>query len=135
MGGAIASEDEVTRRAVDEVNQRAAPRIRRVAAAVQQTAGTTDIDTDGNRVGIFVLTLRANNTGVNMIGDPAPGTLLVLAIRQGVGAPWTWTPAANMRFAGGDFGPTSTVQNHRDIYTMIYDGNDWNETARALGVR
>jgi hypothetical protein len=112
-----------------------APRVRRVAVAVQATTGATDIDTDGNRVGIFVLTLRANNTGLTVINDPKPGTLLVLAIRQGQGAPWTWAPAANMRFAGGAFGPTSTVQNHRDIYTMIYDGTDWNETARALGVR
>jgi hypothetical protein len=109
--------------------------VRRVAVAVQATTGTTDIDTDGNRVGIFVLTLRANNTGVTVINDPKPGTHLVLAIRQGAGAPWTWVPAANMKFAGGTFGPTSTVQNHRDIYTLIYDGTDWNETARALGVR
>ena len=111
-----------------------APRVRKITTSAQTTTGTTTIDTDNNLVGIHVLTLRATNTGVDIGGDPRPGTVIVLAIRQGAGAPWTWAPGGNLKFAGGSPGPTATVQNHRDIYTLIYDGAEWNETARALDV-
>jgi hypothetical protein len=83
---------------------------------------------------VFVLTLRANNTGLTFSESPRPGQVMLFAVRQGQGAPYTWTPAPSMKFAGGSPGPTSTVQGHRDLYTFIYDGNDWNETSRALDV-
>lgn len=111
-----------------------APRVRRVAVSAQTSDGPMTIDTDSNRIGIHVVNLRAHNTGLDIGGNPAPGTQLILAIRQGVGGPWTWIPGANFRFAGGTPGPTATVQNHRDIYTLIYDGTEWNESARALDV-
>lgn len=92
------------------------------------------MDTD-TRTGAVVIILRADLTSLTFTDEAAPGQEIKLFVRQGVGAPWTWAAPANMKFAGGDKGPTSTVQNHMDVYTLTFDGTNWNETARALAVR
>lgn len=104
-----------------------------VVTAVQQTSGPVTASMD-NPADVYLLILRANNTGMILTNPPQVGQVVRLAVQQGAGGPFTWVPAVSMKFAGGSPGPTATVAGHRDIYTLIFDGTDWCETARALNV-
>lgn len=116
-----------------DIEMLAAPKVRRVSAVTQTDEGEAVLDLDP-LIGLIVFTLEADNTGTTVGGDPEPGQTFTLSVRQGAGGSFAWTPPAGMVFAGSDPGTTATVADHRDIYTFVYDGEEWNETGRAMDV-
>lgn len=102
-------------------------------ARVAQTlaaAGAVTIDAaSGNHQ---YVTLNASATAVT-ITNPTQGQTMLVSVYQGAaGSAFPWP--SNVKLAGAAL-PLSTTAGWRDNVTLTYDGTNWNETARALGIR
>lgn len=104
--------------------------IRTVASQTLAANGAVTINAasgDTNQV-----TLNANATS-SSITNGAPGQLLTIEWIQGTGSnTYVWPP--NCKFAAGAAPTASTTASYRDSVTFRFDGTNWYETARAVGV-
>lgn len=81
---------------------------------------------------LFIYTLTANVTGATIVGGVL-GQQITVEFVQGAGGSHTvsWPVA---KYAGGAAPTTSTVATYVDSVTYTYDGTNWQETARSIGV-
>ena len=87
---------------------------------------TLDLDL---RPAVIFLTLSANVTELTL-DRGSDGQLVILIVAQDGAGGFTWTPAPSIYLAGG----APAQPGSRDLYTLVYDGEAWNETGRSLGL-
>jgi hypothetical protein len=88
---------------------------------------------NANRGGYQRIQLQANATSATLTGGFI-GQRLVVSWNQDATGGRTYVWPANIVWAGGVAPTASTVANARDRVTLTYDGTNWNEESRAVGV-
>lgn len=105
---------------------------KRLVVTPQTVAAATTTTIDPTLGGTVRLTLGTNITTLTINAENGGGRLVLEIIQDATGGrtlPASWT---NVRFAGGAYTVTSTL-NKRDVLTFIYDVTDslWLETSRS----
>lgn len=85
---------------------------------------------------IFRVTLGANiaMTAVSGVTSSQVGRRLVIMLVQDATGSRTMTWPSNVKFAGATTPTLSTTAGRTDTFTFVYDGTNWIETARSIGV-
>lgn len=103
---------------------------------ILQTLGSNGAVTFNASTGeMFVETLNANATSSQLTSVAGTGEVVTISWIQGAAAPFTYAWPANCKFAGGSAPAASTIAGYEDNVTFRYDGANWLEIARAVGVR
>jgi hypothetical protein len=100
-----------------------------------QTLGSNGAVTLNAQTGnTFAVTLQANATS-SSITNPKTGQHITIEwIQDGTGSR-TYAWPTNCKFAGGAAPSASTTAAWRDSVTFRYDGTNWYEVSRSVGVR
>ena len=72
--------------------------------------------------------------GAGADAHPAPGAEITVSWVQDATGGRTYVWPANCKFAGGAAPAPSTTANYKDTVKFFYDGTNWCETSRAVGV-
>lgn len=105
-----------------------------ISSVSAQTLGTNGAVTLNVSVGdIQQVTLNANATS-SSITNGAPGQVITIDWIQGAGGSHTYAWPTNCKFAAGSSPAASTSAGVHDQVTFRFDGTNWYEIARAIGV-
>ena len=99
---------------------------------VQSSSGGT-VTFDVSFGNIQPVTITGNVTS-SSIANPSAGQVVTIAWVQGAGGSHTYAWPANCKFAAGTAPAASTTAGYTDSVTFYYNGTNWIETSRAVGV-
>lgn len=99
----------------------------------QTLAASGAVTFDASAGNTYVETLGANATS-SSITNGTPGQHLTIVWLQDSTGSRTYAWPTNCVFAGGAAPSASTAAGARDSVTFYFDGTDWYETGRAVGV-
>lgn len=104
------------------------------AVKAQTLAANGAVTLDASLGGIQAVTLAANATSSAIVNPQIAGQLLTVEwIQDGTGSR-TYVWPTNCKFAAGTAPAASTAAGDTDSVTFRWDGTNWKETARAIGV-
>ena len=83
---------------------------------------------------IHAVTLEAEASTVTIVEPVQAGQVITIEWIQGGAGGHTYTWPANCKFAGAAVPPPDLTAGRRDSVTFRYDGTNWLEVSRALGV-
>jgi hypothetical protein len=102
-----------------------------VKAQTLAVAGAVTIDASlGNAQ---IITLGANASSSSIISPGIGQNLTIEWLQDGTGSR-TYAWPANCKFAGGAAPAASVTANYKDSVTFRYDGTNWTEISRAVGI-
>jgi hypothetical protein len=104
------------------------------AVKSQTLAANGAVTIDASSGNYQQVTLQANATS-STISNATAGEHMTVAWIQDATGSRTYAWPSNCKFVGGVAPTASTTAAYRDSVTFIYDGTNWLETARAVGVR
>lgn len=106
------------------------------AIVARTLSGDDAVTFDGSTGGFCPITLNANATSSSIANVPPSGFSGRLTIEwiQGAGGSHTYVWPTNCKFAGETAPTPSTTAGLRDSVTFRYDGTNWIEVGRAVGV-
>ncbi|MBZ5736508.1 hypothetical protein K8Z61_18610 [Nocardioides sp. TRM66260-LWL] len=100
----------------------------------QTLAANGAVTIDAQLGNLFPITLGANATS-STITNPTLGQVITIEWIQDATGGRTYAWPANARFAGGTAPAASTTATWSDSVTLRYDGTNWREISRSVGVR
>lgn len=104
----------------------------RVQAQAFTISGALTLDAAyGNHQSI---SLTANVTSMT-VTNPKTGQVMTVEFLQDATGSRTYVWPANFKFAGGAAPVASTTANWSDSVTVRYDGTNWREVSRSIGIR
>lgn len=98
---------------------------------VQSGSGTAAFSATFGNLQPFTLT---GNVTASSITSASAGQQVTIIWIQGAGGSHTYAWPANCKFTGGAAPTPSTTAGYQDSVTFWYDGTNWQEISRAVGV-
>jgi hypothetical protein len=106
-----------------------------VRTLVTQTlASAGAVTVDASTCDTVKVTLNASASSSSFT-NATTGQRLAVELLQGAGGSKTFSWPSNCKFAAGAAPTLSTTAAYTDIVTFIYDGTNWQEMSRSLGIR
>lgn len=101
--------------------------------ATQTLAANGAVTIDATKGDTAAVTLNANATATT-INNGVPGQTLTVEWIQGAGGAHTYAWPANCKFAAGAAPAASVTAGYTDSVTFRFDGTNWKELNRSVGV-
>ena len=106
--------------------------VRTLVTQTLASAGAVTVDT--STCDSVKVTLNASASSSSFTNGTS-GQILRVGIVQGTGGSKTFAWPSSCKFAGGAAPTLSTTAGYVDYVTFLFDGTNWQETSRALGIR